>query len=344
MSGTLRKERTSFSLSATGASLYDSANVNAHTAGRHRATDSIRRPSDRINFNGRLDHALNTSHTLRANLQSNGNEQSQPRRRRLRPGRPRVSRARPMTRCCGCRRAARGRGTCSARTGSSSAGRPRRRVSDVEARTVRVLDTFTNGGAQQAGGRDSHRHRMGDQRRLGRGASTRSASAAWSRAAGTRATTAPTISAPSRSPAARTTKPGGPANYTQRIGDPLRRVLAVAGRPLHPGRLAGAIEPDAQRRAPPGVPDAPRRPLEPVAARGLHLVTVQARARRPCAAAAASSTSGSSPDVYEQTLRVDGVAAARPGDHQPRLSGCVRVAARRRRSCRRAGTCSPTTW
>ena len=74
LSGTLRKERTSFSLSATGASLYDSANIFAETVTGLR-TDAVRRPSDRINFNGRLDHALNTSHTLRANLQRNGNEQ-----------------------------------------------------------------------------------------------------------------------------------------------------------------------------------------------------------------------------------------------------------------------------
>ena len=89
LSGTLRKERTSFSLSAAGASLYDSANVFADTVTGLR-TNSVRRPSDRINFNGRLDHALNTSHTLRANLQQNSNQQRQSRRRRVRPGRPGV--------------------------------------------------------------------------------------------------------------------------------------------------------------------------------------------------------------------------------------------------------------
>src|SRR3990170_6711826 len=46
MSGTLRKEKTSFSLSATGASLYDSANVNALIPGGS-ARSAVRRPSDR---------------------------------------------------------------------------------------------------------------------------------------------------------------------------------------------------------------------------------------------------------------------------------------------------------
>src|SRR5688572_8486820 len=75
LSGTLRKERTSFSLSATGAALYDSANVYADTTTGFQ-NNAIRRPSDRMNFNGRLDHAVNTSHTLRANLQTNGSETS----------------------------------------------------------------------------------------------------------------------------------------------------------------------------------------------------------------------------------------------------------------------------
>jgi len=73
LSGTLKEQRTSFSLSAAGASLYDSANLFAQTGAGMR-TDSIRRPSDKINFNGRIDHALNFSHTLRANLQQNSNE------------------------------------------------------------------------------------------------------------------------------------------------------------------------------------------------------------------------------------------------------------------------------
>ena len=50
------------------------------------------------------------------------------------------------------------------------------------------------------------------------------------------------------------------------------------------------------------------------------------------------------PEVYEQTLRVDGVRQRDLVITQPRLSRIRSAAARRRRSCRPAATCSPTTW
>ena len=151
MSGTLRKERTSFSLSATGASLYDSANIYAYIPDGQ-AQGAIRRPSDRINFNGRLDHAINNSHTLRSNLQSNGNEQANlgvggydlPARAYARTSDEtlvRLSETGPWARNVF------GENRLQLRRQSSSAR------SDIEARTDRVLDTFTAGGAQQAGGR-----------------------------------------------------------------------------------------------------------------------------------------------------------------------------------------------
>jgi hypothetical protein len=154
MSGTLRKERTSFSLSATGATLYDSANINALSPDGSAARSAIRRPSDRINFNGRLDHALNMSHTLRANVQSNGHEQ-----RNLGVGGfdlgdrafsrtsddtiLRLSESGPWAR----RLFAEHRLQLRSQSLTSH--------SDVEASAVSVLDTFTAGGAQQAGGRES---------------------------------------------------------------------------------------------------------------------------------------------------------------------------------------------
>ncbi|HVL68058.1 MAG TPA: TonB-dependent receptor [Vicinamibacterales bacterium] len=154
MSGTLRKERTSFSLSATGASLYDSANVNALTPDGSRAAIPVRRPSDRINFNGRVDHALTKAHTLRANLQSNGSEN-----RNLGVGgfdldnrafsrttddtMLRLSESGPWGRSLF------GENRLQVRRQSTNS------LSAVEAQTVRVLDTFTTGGAQQAGGRSA---------------------------------------------------------------------------------------------------------------------------------------------------------------------------------------------
>ena len=175
-----------------------------------RAAAPVRRPSDRINFNGRLDHALNKSHTLRANLQQNGNDQRNlgvggfdlPDRAYSRDDATtrmlRLSESGPWSR----RRVRRDRGC------RSAARRPRRRPT-LEAPTVRVLDAFTAGGAQQAGGRDSHRHRVGDQRRLGQGQTRDPLRHAGRGRLVPTATTAPTISAPSRSRASRTTRPAG---------------------------------------------------------------------------------------------------------------------------------------
>lgn len=152
MSGTLRKEKTSFSLSATGASLYDSANVNALTADGSRAMIPVRRPSDRLNFNGRLDHAMNKAHTLRASIQSNGNDQQnlgvggfdlddRSFSRTSEDTILRLSESGPWSRSLF------GETRLQLRHQTTNA------FSAVEAPTVRVLDTFTSGGAQQAGGR-----------------------------------------------------------------------------------------------------------------------------------------------------------------------------------------------
>ena len=152
MSGTLRKERTSFSLSASGTSLYDSANVNVVAPGGTHATGPVKRPADRLNFNGRLDHALNFSHTLRANVQSNGNDQrilgvggyEVPERsysRRSEDTLIRLSESGPWAKNVFAEN------RFQLRHATTNA------TSDLEAAAVRVLDTFTTGGAQQAGGR-----------------------------------------------------------------------------------------------------------------------------------------------------------------------------------------------
>lgn len=153
LSGTLRKERTSFSLSATGTTLYDSANVYAGTLnGVH--TNAIRRPSDRLNFNGRLDHALNNAHTLRANVQTNANQawnlgvggydlSTRAYSRRTDEALVRLSESGPLSK------------TLFAESRFQLRRQENDAFSDLEARTERVLDTFTAGGAQQAGGRHS---------------------------------------------------------------------------------------------------------------------------------------------------------------------------------------------
>ena len=153
LSGTLLKDRTSFSLTAGGASLYDSANVFAALVGG-RQTTAIRRPSDRVNFNGRVDHALTKSHTLRGTFQQNGNDQ-----RSLGVGSFDLSeRAFARTSAESVLRLSE---SGPLRRGWFADSRLQVRWSDtdtaaaLEAPTVRVLDAFTSGGAQQDGGRRS---------------------------------------------------------------------------------------------------------------------------------------------------------------------------------------------
>src|SRR6185295_3587781 len=150
-SGTLRKERTSFSLSAGHAAQYDSAYVYAAVPGRP-VSGAVRRPSDRLNFNLRVDHARNKAHTLRGSFQQNDNELQNlgvgnydlPDRAFDRSSGDRMlrlSESGPLARSWFAESRLQIR-----RTSSDS-------VSDTQLPTVRVLDAFTAGGAQQAGGR-----------------------------------------------------------------------------------------------------------------------------------------------------------------------------------------------
>jgi hypothetical protein len=154
LSGTLLKERTSFSLSAGGAALYDSANIFAARADGSRNSTALRRPSDRINFTARVDHALTKSHTLRGSLQRNTNDQ-----RNLGVGgfdladraygRTTSESVLRLAESGPWRRSLFGESRLQVRWSDSQT------ASAVEAQTIRVLDAFTVGGAQQAGGRRS---------------------------------------------------------------------------------------------------------------------------------------------------------------------------------------------
>ena len=153
LSGTILRDRTSFSLSAGGAALYDSANVFAALVDG-RTNTPIRRPSERMNFTGRVDHALTKSHTLRGTYQQNATDQ-----RNLGVGSFDLSER------------AFGRNTAESVLRLSESGpwakawfgesrlqirwTDTESASTVESPTIRVLDAFTSGGAQQAGGRRS---------------------------------------------------------------------------------------------------------------------------------------------------------------------------------------------
>ena len=153
LSGTLVKNRTSFSLAAGGASLYDSANVFAAIPGSAVA-GPVRRPADRGNFNLSVDHALTTSHSLRGSYQQTGGEQRNlgignydlPERgyaRRATESLFRLSENGPLSRLW------------FADTRLQVRRATTENASALEAATVRVLDAFTSGGAQTAGGRET---------------------------------------------------------------------------------------------------------------------------------------------------------------------------------------------
>jgi hypothetical protein len=151
LGGTLIEGRTSFSLSAGGASLYDSANVFAAVPGGAR-TAPVRRPAERINFNARIDHALSGSHTLRAAYQQNEHDQGNlgvgsfdlPERAYSRASEDRLLR---LSESGPWRRNVFGESRLQLRWQSAES------FSSTPLPTVRVLDAFTAGGAQQEGGR-----------------------------------------------------------------------------------------------------------------------------------------------------------------------------------------------
>jgi hypothetical protein len=153
LSGTLLKERTSFSLSAGGASLYDSANIFAAVPDGT-VSSNVRRPADRVNFNGRIDHALTKAHTLRATFQRNADDQKnlgvggfdlteRAYARRTDDRMLRLAESGPLSK------------NVFAESRVQLRWQSNRIDSAYELPTVSVLDAFTGGGAQQAGGRRS---------------------------------------------------------------------------------------------------------------------------------------------------------------------------------------------
>lgn len=150
LSGTLWRNRTSFSLGLTGASPFDSANVfAAGPAGTQ--TAAVRRPSDRSTVSARIDHALSKTQTLQASVQRNTNDQHElgvgnfdlPDRAYSTAGTDTLFRVRetgPWSKAV----------TAETRLQIHQASTAS--VSGLEAQTIDVLDAFTMGGAQESGG------------------------------------------------------------------------------------------------------------------------------------------------------------------------------------------------
>ena len=154
LSGALLKERTSFSLSAGGAALYDAANLFAARVDGSVTAGFVRRPAERLNANARIDHALTKSHTLRGGFHQNVSDQrnlgvggfelaDRAFNRRLGERALRISESGPWG------RAWFGESRLQVRWTDMDT------VSVVDGPAVRVLDSFTTGGAQQDGGRSA---------------------------------------------------------------------------------------------------------------------------------------------------------------------------------------------
>ena len=73
MSGTIVKDRTGFSFTTNGVDAYDSKTLLAALPDGT-VNGSVRRPTQRTSLLARLDHAVTKSHTLKASYQRNGNE------------------------------------------------------------------------------------------------------------------------------------------------------------------------------------------------------------------------------------------------------------------------------
>lgn len=152
LSGTIKPNRTSFSINGGGGSQYSSPNLLAVLPDGSTTTETIRQPRDSYNVNARLDHAINKDHAIRASFDRNASTS-----RNMGVGGYnlfdrafeadastntfRFSENGPLGR----------RGFTESRLQLRWTGNENRSV--VEAPAVIVQDSFTSGGAQQRGGR-----------------------------------------------------------------------------------------------------------------------------------------------------------------------------------------------
>ncbi len=151
LNGTLIKDRTGFSFTTNGVNAYDSKTLNAITPVQS-VSGSVRRPADRANFTARLDHALTRSRTLRASYDRNGTSSDNlgvgdfdlPERAYSRDATQDVFRL-SVSGPVGKRFFNETRFQARHQTSTST--------SSTDAPALIVLDSFSSGGAQIAGGR-----------------------------------------------------------------------------------------------------------------------------------------------------------------------------------------------
>ena len=254
----------------------------------------MRRPSDRLNFNLRVDHARQqVAHAARL-VPAERQRAAEARRRQLRSAGSRATRGRRPRACSGCRRAVRCRGCGSPSRACRSGARRTRARLDVRsadrsrARRVHVRRRAGRGRPRK------HRRRVRDRHRLRAGAAIRCGWGRSSRAAATAATTARTISAPTRFRASPTTRPAGRRTTPRAPATRWSSYSQWQAGLLLPGRLARAARTSRSARA---CARSSRRTCRTsgtsrraAASRGRRSRT----ARRRSAPAADSSTTGSS--------------------------------------------------
>jgi hypothetical protein len=153
LSGTIKANKTAYSLSAGGATQYLSSNVYAVLPDGSTAAGAARQPQDRLNLFGRIDHMITKDRSLRASFDFNAadaenlgvgdfNLPERSYRTSTRSSMLRLSENGPLGRRFFWESRLQIRWNAYEQT------------SDLLARTIRVNDAFTNGGAQVRGGRD----------------------------------------------------------------------------------------------------------------------------------------------------------------------------------------------
>ena len=151
LSGTLRPNRTSFSLSGSAGTQYTSPNLLAVLPDGTTTTETMRQPRDSYNIDARLDHALTRDHALRAAF---GRESSSSRNLGV-GGYNLFDRAFRTDASTNLLRLSEN-GPLGRRFFSESRLQLKWSKTDsqsaVEAPAIRVQDAFTSGGAQQRGG------------------------------------------------------------------------------------------------------------------------------------------------------------------------------------------------
>ena len=320
--------------------LYDSANIFAATSsGRAHAAGAAAERPDQLHRPGRPRAVEARTRCARCSSRTTTISGTSASAASICPIAP--SGAHRATACCGSSRADRWRRAWFGESRLQVRCADTESAAVLEQPTIRVLDAFTAGGAQQDGGRTRRRDRVGHQRRLGARAGTRCGSASLVEGGSlSAATTAPTISAPSRLRASPTTRPASPRPTRGAIGDPLVDYSHWQAGLFVQDDWRARTEPDAERRTAPGDADPPRRPLESGAARRADVVAVQERQddrpgrRRHLLRLARSGR-----------LRADAARRRRPPAGSRRPQPRVSQSIRRRPSptcCRPASTCSPT--